>query len=376
MFQPTAAYIHVPFCAHHCGYCDFAVAAGQDHLFDLYLEALTTELATLGPPRPVQTVFIGGGTPTYLDGRRLDRLLGEVHRWLPLLPNTEAEFSIESTPESLDANKVAVLAQHGVSRVSIGAQSFQPHLLRVLERIHEPADVRRAVACVQKGGAQVSLDLIFGVPGQTLAEWDADLRQALSLGPDHLATYGLTYEKGTPLWKQRQRGQVRALDDEAELAMYEHAIDVLAAAGFEHYEISNFARPGRRSRHNQVYWANRAYYGFGVGAARYINGTRELNTRDVRQYIQRILAGGSATFQSETLGPEERARETLVLQLRRADGIERGPFREQTGFALDDLAGSALARHAELGLIVDDRNCVRLTRQGKCVADALMRDFL
>lgn len=370
--RPRAAYIHVPFCAHHCGYCDFAVAAGQDHLIDRYLDALAAELALLGEPQPVQTLFIGGGTPTHLGSRQLERLLAEVTRWLP----GAAEFTVEANPDDIDATKVSVLADNGVNRVSLGAQSFQSHLLRVLERRHNPAQVPQAVEQVKRRIAQVSLDLIFGVPSQTLAEWDTDLRQALALEPDHLSTYGLTYEKGTRLWKQWQRQEVRPLDEETELALYTHAMDILEGAGFEHYEISNFARPGRRCRHNQVYWANEAYFGFGVGAARYVAGRRELNTRDLQQYIRRALAGESVTFQTEMLPPEERARETLALQLRRAQGIDRRAFREQTGFDLDDLAGAALGRHTALGLLQDDGVRVRLTRPGKCVADAVIRDLL
>jgi oxygen-independent coproporphyrinogen-3 oxidase len=371
---PRAAYIHVPFCAHHCGYCDFAVAAGRDHLMDLYLEALSCELATLAEPRPVQTIFIGGGTPTYLDAARLERLLAEIDRRLP--HSADSEFSIEATPESLTDEKVTVLAKHGVNRVSIGAQSFHPHLLRVLERIHNPDDVPRAVECVRRAIRQVSLDLIFGVPGQTLADWDADLQRALSLQPDHLATYGLTYEKGTPLWKQRERNQVRPLDEDTELALYNRAIDTLEGAGFDHYEISNFARPGGRCRHNQVYWANEAYYGFGVGAARYVNGTRELNVRDTNLYVRRVLAGESPTVQSETLPPLERAKETIAVQLRRAEGIDRAAFRRQTGFDLDSLAGPAIAKLVDLELLADSGAHVCLTRRGKCLADSVIRELL
>jgi oxygen-independent coproporphyrinogen-3 oxidase len=364
----------VPFCAHHCGYCDFAVAAGHDHLIDRYLEALTAELATLGTPQPVDTLFLGGGTPTHLGPAQLEGLLAAVTHWLP--PRPGHEFSVEANPGTLDAAKVAVLAAHGVTRVSLGAQSFHPHLLRVLERDHQPADVPRAVDTVRKRIGQISLDLIFGTPGQTLANWRADLEAALALEPDHLSTYGLTYEKGTRLWKQRRRGEVRPLDEEAECAQYELAMDTLAAAGFEHYEISSFALPGRRCRHNQVYWANEAYFGFGMGAARYIEGTRELNTRDLSTYLRRTLAGEPATFHSETLGPLERARETLALQLRRADGIDRGPFREQTAFDLDALAGPALARLASLGLLDDSCDGLRLTRQGKHVADGIIRELM
>jgi oxygen-independent coproporphyrinogen-3 oxidase len=371
---PRAAYVHVPFCAHRCGYCDFAIAVGQDNFIEPYLDALAAELATLGRPQPVQTLFLGGGTPTHLSAPQLDRLLRDVTHWLP--PQPGHEFTIEANPGTLDADKIAVLAQHGVTRVSLGAQSFHSHQLRVLERDHAPEEVTRAVARVRERIAEVSLDLIFGIPGQTLDDWRADLDWALALGPDHVSTYGLTYEKGTPLWKQRERGEVRPLDEDAELALYAHAIDTLAAAGFEHYEISNFARPDRRSRHNQVYWANEAYFGFGMGAARYVLGRRELNTRDLRAYIRRALAGESVVFQSEELPPVERARETMAVQLRRAEGIDRPRFREQTGIELDEVAGPAIARHAELGLLDDDGTRVRLTRQGKYVADAVIAGML
>jgi oxygen-independent coproporphyrinogen-3 oxidase len=371
---PRAAYIHVPFCAHRCGYCDFAIAVGQDDFIERYLDALAAELAGLGQARPVQTLFIGGGTPTYLRARQLGRLVADVRHWLP--PQPGHEFTIEANPGTLDAEKVAVLAAHGVTRVSLGAQSFHPHLLRVLERDHAPEDVPAAVGRVRERIAEVSLDLIFGVPGQSLDDFRTDLDRALALRPDHISTYGLTYEKGTPLWKRRERGAVRPLEEEAELALYAHAIDTLEAAGFEHYEISNFARPGRRSRHNQVYWANEAYFGFGMGAARYVLGRRELNTRDLRGYVRRALAGESVVFQSEQLSPEERARETMAVQLRRAEGIGRRRFREQTGSDLDDIAGPAIARHVDLGLLADDGQAVRLTRQGKYVADAVISALL
>jgi oxygen-independent coproporphyrinogen-3 oxidase len=374
---PRAAYLHIPFCAHHCGYCDFAVVTGRDHMIDHYLDAVSAELATLGQPQPVETIFIGGGTPTYLDSHRLERILREVRRWLPFAPTVEEpEFTVEANPGSLDADKVAVLADHAVTRISLGAQSFHPNLLTTLERDHRPNDVPRAIENIKRRIPQVSLDLIFGIPGQNLADWRQDLDHALALGPGHISTYGLTYEKGTKLWKQRQSGEVRPLDEETELAMYLHALDALEAAGFEHYEISNHARPGKRSRHNQVYWANEAYFGFGLGAARYIEGRRELNTRSLEQYIRRALAGESTAFQSEVLESKERAKETMAVQLRRAEGINRNAFREQTGFDLDELAGSALARHVDRGFMDDDRANVCLTRKGKCVADAIIEDLL
>jgi len=371
---PSAAYVHVPFCAHHCGYCDFAVAVGQDERIDAYLEALEIELSLLKEPQPMRTIFFGGGTPTYLPHRPLERVLRLVQRWLPLEPGHE--FSAEANPSYLDAEKIALLTEFGVNRLSLGVQSFDPALLQTLERDHRPDDVLRVLEFIRPRIANVSLDLIFGVPGQTFDQWRRDLDRALELKPKHIATYGLTYEKGTRLWKQRERGQVQALGEETEYRFYTHAMDALTAAGFEHYEISNFALPGYRCRHNQVYWANHAYYGFGVGAARYVNGVRELNTRDTRTYIQRLNSGKSPTFQSEKLEPRERAIETIAVQLRRADGIRREEFLLQTGFAVDDLVGAKIADLVVQELLCDDGRAVTLTRRGNCLADAIVEALM
>jgi oxygen-independent coproporphyrinogen-3 oxidase len=372
---PRAAYVHVPFCAHHCGYCDFAVVTGADDRIDAYLDVLEAEFATLGEPQPVETIFIGGGTPTYLSAGQLRRLLTAIRRWFPAAAADEWEFSIESTPESLTVDKVAVLADHGVNRVSIGVQSFDQRTLTALERIHSPDDVPRAVETVRRRIDNVSLDLIFGVPGQILDDWDNDLTLALAFAPEHVSTYGLTYETGTRLWKQRRRGLVQALDEDTELAMYLHALDVLGAAGLRQYEVSNHARPGRECRHNRTYWANHAYWGVGVGAARYVKGRREVNTRSLPEYLKRLRAAEPATAQSEELGAEERARETISVQLRRAEGIDRAGFAGQTGYDLDALAGAVIARHVGAGLLADDGREVRLTRRGFCVADSLIADF-
>jgi oxygen-independent coproporphyrinogen-3 oxidase len=381
---PRTAYLHVPFCANHCGYCDFAVTAGQDHLIELYLDALIAEISTLQKPQMVESLFIGGGTPTYLSADQLQRLLEAVHQWLPLVdaepegpnPPIPFEFSIESTPESLDDDKVKVLARYGVNRVSIGVQSFQPELLKALDRKHSPDDIPRAVETVRKRIAAVSFDLIFAAPGSTLDTWKADLDRALELDPNHISTYGLTYEKGTPLWKEREKGVVRPIDEEAELKMYSHAIDRLTGAGFRHYEISNFARRGFQCRHNMRYWANEAYFGFGVGAARYINGRRELNVRDTKMYLKKVLSHESPTFQSECLEPLDRAFETIGTQLRRHEGIDRYRFEDQTGFDLTELVGDRLENLMMRGQVDDDGRHVALTRQGKYLADAIIEDLM
>jgi oxygen-independent coproporphyrinogen III oxidase len=373
---PRAAYIHVPFCAHKCGYCDFASLAGADQLADRYLAALEREITmTLGGPQEVDTIFIGGGTPTRLDASQLGRLTELIARWFVLAPG--GEWTVEANPGTLDVEKAEVLAGAGVDRVSLGAQSFRPDSLRVLERHHGRPEVEQAVAIVGPRFPRWSLDLIFGVPGSSLDDWRRDLETALEFGPSHLSCYGLVYEKGTALWKQREQGEVRPLDEELERSMYEAAIDRLGEAGLRMYEISNFARPGHESRHNLVYWANEAYFGFGVGAARYIRGVRSVNTRDLPAYLRRIEAGEPATGPSEELTAEDRARETAVLMLRRtAIGLEKGDFRRRTGFDIEQLAGPAIERFRAAGYLEVDGDGLRLSREGIFVADRVLAEFL
>jgi oxygen-independent coproporphyrinogen-3 oxidase len=372
---PRAAYVHIPFCAHKCGYCDFASLAGSDHLADRYLDALGQEMAFLGEPQEVDTIFIGGGTPTRLDARQLDRLLAMVRRWFPITPG--GEWTVEANPGTLDAAKADVLAAGGVNRVSLGAQSFQPELLKALERNHSPDEVSKALGLVRPRFPSWSFDLIFGVPGSTAELWADDLERAIALGPEHLSCYGLVYEKGTALWKQEREGLVRPVDEEVERTMYEHTMNRLAAEGLAMYEISNFARPGQESRHNLVYWSNDAYFGVGLGAARYVRGVRSSNTRDLPAYLKRIEAGVEATGPTETLDPEARARETAVLMLRRTIiGLDRDDFRRRTGFEVDELAGGILEKYRDRGLLDDDGRRVRFTREGLFLADSVLADLL
>jgi oxygen-independent coproporphyrinogen-3 oxidase len=372
---PRAAYIHIPFCAHKCGYCDFASVAGMDELADRYLSALESEMARAGVPHEVDTIFIGGGTPTRLNARQLERLLAMTRRWYPLTEG--GEWTVEANPGTLDREKVDVLAAGGVERVSLGAQSFRPETLAVLERNHGPEEVARALELVRPRFRRWSIDLIFGVPGSTLDDWKRDLELGLALGPDHLSCYGLVYEKGTALWKSWNAGRVTALDEETERSMYEHTIDRLGRAGLAMYEISNFARAGHESRHNLVYWANEPYFGVGLGAARFIDGVRASNTRDLLAYIKRIESGGDPTGPSECLDPEAHARETAVLMLRRTQvGLDRDDFERRTGFSLDLLAGDALAKHLKGGLIENDGRRVRFTPEGLFLADSVLCDLL
>lgn len=372
--HPRTAYIHIPFCGHKCGYCDFAVTAGQDHLITLYLEALAEEIARLGTPRPVESIFIGGGTPTYLNAAQLDDLLTHLNRWLPI--GNAGEFSIESTPESIDAEKLSVLKRHGINRVSIGVQSFQSHTLAALDRRHTVDQIPSAVTLIQATDMAVSLDMIFGAPGQTLDDWRRDLEQAITFQPEHISTYGLTYEKGTPLWKERERGKVVPISEEIELQQYQYSMATLPRHGYGQYEISNFAKPGQYSRHNARYWANDAYYGFGVGAARYVEGRRELNIRNTQSYIKRILSGKSATFQTESLNPRERAWETITTQIRRVEGIDRGEFHNRTGHDLDALIADSLTMLLQENLVIDKGLSVALTQKGRCLANGVILQLL
>ncbi|MFO0956732.1 MAG: radical SAM family heme chaperone HemW [Isosphaeraceae bacterium] len=367
--------MHIPFCSHKCGYCDFASLAGVDHLAGRYLEALEAEIAGVASPQPMDTLFVGGGTPTRLTAGQLERLLGVIRQWLPLVPG--GEWTVEANPETIDAEKADVLAAGGVNRVSLGAQSFHAPSLAVLEREHTPDSVPRALELVRPRFERWSFDLIFGVPGSTPEIWRADLGRALDLGPSHLSCYGLTFEKGTALHKQWREGRVSSLDEEVERTLLADTIDRLSAEGLPPYEISNYARPGQECRHNLVYWANDAYYGFGVGAARYVGGERTINTRDLLSYLRRIEAGQPVNGPKERLDSEGRARETAVLMLRRTQlGLERDDFRLRTGYDLEALAGPAIAKHVGRGNFEDDGHRLRLTREGLFIADSVLADLL
>jgi oxygen-independent coproporphyrinogen-3 oxidase len=371
---PRSAYIHVPFCKHRCGYCDFAIITGRDDLIEPFLKALATELSWLGQPRPVDTLYFGGGTPSYLDARRLEELCDLVLRWHPLADGRE--WTIEANPESLTVDRVRVMADGGATRLSLGVQSLDGAKLRVLDREHCREDVVRSMGIARRAGLQVSLDLMFAAPGETLDVWRQDLRAAIELEPDHISTYGLTWEPGTAFTVRRDKGELRTLDEELERAMYAEAIDMLTSSGFEHYEVSNFARPGRRSRHNEVYWAGNEYFAAGPGAARYVGGVRETNHRSTTTYLKRVLAGESPVADREQLNDEQRARERLVLGLRRIEGVERAAFAAAAGYSVDELAGPAVSKFSELGLLSDDGGRVKLTREGLFVSDALWPELL
>jgi oxygen-independent coproporphyrinogen-3 oxidase len=370
-----AAYIHVPFCFRHCGYCNFTVIAGRGDLVSDYLQAIELELATLAVPQEVDTLYFGGGTPTQLSGDAWRRLLAIVRE--KITPAADAEITVEANPADINHAQAALFAELGVTRVSLGAQSFHDSKLRALERDHAADDSRHAVELLRSAGmGAIALDLIFAAPGETLEMWRDDLMQALALSPEHLSTYGLTFEKGTAFYGRLDRGKLVQCDEEVERRMYCEAIELLADAGFEHYEVSNFALPGKRSRHNQTYWTGAPYLAFGPGAASCVGGTRRTNHRSVTTYLRRVLAGESPVAESETLSPEDAARERLVFGLRRLEGIDTQAFACDTGFRIETLAGVAIEKFVALGLLRFVNGRLSLTREGLLVSDSLWPELL
>lgn len=367
---PRALYVHLPFCARQCPYCDFPTARLDRGLEDRYLEALGSELARRAPqgfaPR---TVFLGGGTPAELTTPGIERLVA----LLGPLCRAAREVTLEANPRTLLPRKLAALRSGlGVTRVSLGAQSFSPPLLERLGRFHRPEDVVRAVATAREVGVeQVSLDLIFAVPGQGAADLQADLAAALALRPDHVSLYCLTIEPGTAYAAAQAQGTLRPQPPGREARLFAQARRTLRAAGFEHYEVSNFARPGRRCAHNQVYWRNHPYLGVGNGAASHLSGERRTNLRDPAAYAACVEAGRDPAAERERLTPERKLRETAYLALRTSPGIVRRRFLRDCGVDPWAALGPELTRLEGLGLVRRDARRAWLTGRGVTLADAV-----
>lgn len=371
---PTSAYIHVPFCQHRCGYCDFTLVARKDHLIDEYLAAMEHQLATVEPGTELQTLFLGGGTPTHLSIEQLERLLTAIFSRFRLA--ADAEFSIEANPLNLSNDKIDFLQQSGINRVSLGVQSFHSEILTFLERDHQPQEIFDIVHNLQARIPNTSLDLIFAVPGQSLQDWQDSLAAAVGLKIPHLSTYGLTIEKGTSFWSRQQSGLFDLPADDLAGTMYEYSLEYLGSQGLQHYEISNFARPGYECRHNEVYWTGYPYYGFGPGAASYLNGVRRQNHRSVVTWLKRISAGESPISDEEELDPESRAREAIIFGLRRRIGIDLEDFQSRYGYPLSELAAEALQKNLAAGLLEQTETHLRLTPAGCLLADSIVVDFL
>lgn len=369
-------YVHVPFCRRLCGYCDFYSQVLDPDTVGPLVDAVRSELtgATRGGGLTVDTIFVGGGTPTVLPADQLARLLAALRA---CAAGPDVEFTVEANPATVTAEMANVLASAGVNRVSVGAQSFNPAELDVLDRTHRPEQVGETLAtCRRAGIRRLSLDLIFGVPGQTLASWRESLQAALDLEPEHMSCYGLTYEPGTPLCERLDAGSVQRVDPDLEADMYETTIDVLAAAGLAQYEISNFARPGAECRHNLRYWHNEPYLGLGPAAAGFLNEVRYKNVADTAAYVAAIRAGRSPRAEEERLPPERRVRETAMLELRLTSGIDRRRFAARYKEDPVALFAAAIEPHRADGLLVVNETSIRLTRRGLLLADTVIADFL
>lgn len=371
---PRAVYIHVPFCLHRCGYCDFTLLAQRDDLISSWLTALEAELQTQKQIHDVDTIFVGGGTPTHLSSGQLSQLGDLICRHFRLTPG--GEFSIEANPDGLDDDRLSTLSEIGINRLSLGVQSFDDAVLHTLERQHAATEAAEVVERAHERIQNVSLDLIFGVPGQSVDSWQQSLTIASQLPLNHISTYGLTFEKGTDYFRRRSQGELEAIDEETERRMYADGIEFLIDQGFGHYEISNFARPGFECRHNLVYWAADEYFAFGPGAARYVNGVRSTNARNVVRWINLWMKGKRALQEFEELTPEAKAREAIFLGLRKTSGVHLDNHRVRFGYAIEQLCNSEFDRHMKLGNIEVQQDCLRLTEQGRFIADTVIADFL
>ncbi len=366
-------YIHVPFCQGRCIYCDFYSTTEGEEWKSRYVDALLAELRMRRDELPlarVHSIYIGGGTPSQLPARALSGILNEVCRLFPV--DSDAEVTVEANPDDVTPEWLAALSHTPVNRLSMGVQSFDDALLRLIRRRHT---AQQAVCAVEQaarhGISNVSIDLIYGLPTQTMEQWQADVCQALALDVQHLSAYSLSYEEGTPLWRMLEQGRIEEADEELSLCMYEHLIDSTRAAGFTHYEISNFCRPGRHSQHNSAYWHGVPYLGFGPGAHSYDGmRTRRWNLSDLKGYVQ--AAGSMPPHQSEVLTDDELYDETVMTRLRTSEGL-----------SLDLLTAAYRAYcmaqaepHLRAGRLEQAGSTIRLTRQGIFTSNDIISDLM
>ncbi|WDL96327.1 radical SAM family heme chaperone HemW [Alicyclobacillus sp. ALC3] len=370
-------YIHIPFCASRCYYCDFTTYVAPPGVIDTYLEHLAREFELLRPDvtEPLQTVFFGGGTPTLPSATQLEVLLRRMRDTLPIVSG--AEVTMEANPGTVDAEKLAVLRQAGVNRLSFGAQTFEPRLLMTIGRLHDVDAVYQSVdAAVAAGFERINLDLMFGLPEQSLSDVEDSLRQVLSTGVNHVSAYWLKVEEGTPFGQWQARGLLPLPGEDLEGDMYDLVRDTLQRSGFVHYEVSNFARPGEEARHNLVYWRNQPYFAVGVGAHGYVRGVRTANVRNLAQYGQAVQAGTRPFATSEPVSLREACEDTMMLGLRLAEGVSKREFAKRHGQSMGAVFGQEIERLQRLNLLewVGDR--LRLTRQAWPIANAVFEAFI
>jgi oxygen-independent coproporphyrinogen-3 oxidase len=364
--QPAfGVYVHIPFCAARCDYCDFATWTDRAHLADEYVDACVRDLRRRALA-PATSVFFGGGTPSLLDAAALTGILDAIPR------ATDAEVTVECNPDSVDLTKLRAYRAAGVNRVSFGVQSMRAHVLAALGRTHDPDNVARAVGWARAAGIErLNLDLIYGTPGERVADWEATLDAALALEPGHVSAYALTVEPGTPLGRAVAAGQREAPDDDDQALKYEVADERLTAAGLTWYEISNWARPGDECRHNLLYWEGGDYAAIGCAAHGHTDGRRWWNVRTPERYVAAVRTGTSTEAGSEALDAAARRAETMVLALRTSGGIKLpGPDADPGGMVacIDELI--------DVGLLARDADRVVLTRRGRLLGNEVAARLL
>lgn len=377
-------YVHIPFCRQKCRYCDFASYAGCENRMDAYVDALLAEAAVqsqrLHHPK-VETVFLGGGTPSLLTGELLSRLLTGLHALFQIAP--DAEFTSEANPGTLTAQWLTAALQGGVNRLSMGMQALQPELLRTLGRIHDFSQVQQSIGLARSMGfSNLSLDLMFGLPGQTRQHWQETLEAALSLNPQHLSCYGLIPEEGTPLKADLDAGWLTLPDEETERTMYDDALSILSAHGFQQYEISNFALPGYACQHNLGYWRQVPYLGLGASASSMLTDspsaayTRETNPPKLADYLRMVQDAHWSDREVIPVSAGEARFETMMLGLRTTEGVSAEGFQQMHGTSLAEQYGTRLESLRQRGLVSFTNGCWRLTRHGMDVQNAILVELM
>lgn len=374
-------YVHIPFCARRCPYCDFAIHIGARADFrEAYVAALERELTqALQAPeisgRQLTSLFFGGGTPTLVPEEALALLLKRVYENNDVDP--QAEVTIEANPENLTPAKLKALRQAGFNRLSLGVQSLDDEALRYLGRVHRAADVERVVLAAREAGWEnVSLDLIYAVPQQSRQAWQRTLEQSIRLPLTHVSCYSLTIESGTPFGKRAERGTLLPVCDDAQADQMQDAHDILQAAGILRYEISNYARPGFESKHNRNYWQGGDYLAVGCGAHGHLNGLRWWNERDAAKYTELIQAQNSARTGEELLTPRQRLDEVVMLGLRTREGFSLEEVAKRLGINVRSALGEPLQRLTAQNWLEEKEGCIRLSARGMPVADAVALQLL
>ncbi|MGF7086492.1 oxygen-independent coproporphyrinogen-3 oxidase [Kroppenstedtia sanguinis] len=375
---PGSIYIHIPFCAHKCHYCDFTAYVVGGQPVDDYLEALAREMAQTVeeiPPGKIETIFIGGGTPTVLTPRQMERLLKDIRRYFPHWSD-QLEFTVEANPGTTEPDQLAVLKEGGVNRLSFGAQTFRPELLAEIGRDHGVDEIAHSVAAAREAGIDnVSLDLMFGLPRQSVADMEEALVRGLALSPDHFSVYSLTVEEGTVFHHRRLQGKLPLPSEDDELEMYLLTRRRLEEAGYPQYEVSNFSRPGRESRHNSTYWLNESYYGLGAGAHGYTEGLRHENVHGVKEYI-RLSHFRRPIADTHQVSTAEAMENHFILGLRLRDGVSQSQFAKLYGTSPEAVFGSVLEDLQKRCLIQQEEDRYRLTEKGLLFGNNVFAAFI